>query len=141
MRTTTLRILGELRNHIEHHLHDVDCGCPFAVRDPTFSEFLDLIDWINEEKGWNKERDASEWAALFHTEISEYYEEFRKGKDPNEVYYSEGFKPEGQAVELADELIRIFHWFARQGLNPATYMMLKERYNITRPYRHGGKRT
>lgn len=141
MRTTSLEVLSELRRHVEGHL-DMPCNCHFALRDPTVHELMDLIDWINEEKGWNNSyRDANEWAALFHTEISEYYEEFRSGHEPDEVYFSNGGKPEGQAVELADELIRIFHWFARHRLSPVTYIFLKERYNMTRPYRHGGKRT
>lgn len=43
------------------------------------------------------------------------------------------------AVEYADALIRILHWFGYHGLDPDSFVARKIEYNQTRPYRHGGK--
>lgn len=102
-----------------------------------WSMFID--EWA-EGKGWNESvRDQGEWAALAHTEISEAYEEHRKGHAPNHIYEGENGKPEGMAIEYADLLIRVFHWFAVHNIRPSEALALKMHYNLTRPYRHGGK--
>lgn len=116
----------------------------------TVTEWSLLISDLNEIKGWNKEgRDQAEWAALAHSEISEAYEEHRKGHAPGFVYASvpekseealaQMAKPEGQAIEWADLMIRALHWFAYHDLDPEKYLRMKFEYNMTRPYRHGGK--
>ena len=43
----------------------------------------------------------------------------------------------GEAAELADVLIRIFHYCGRRGINLGEAVKLKHEYNITRPYKHG----
>ncbi len=43
----------------------------------------------------------------------------------------------GEAAELADVLIRIFHYCGRRGINLGEAVRLKHEYNITRPYKHG----
>lgn len=112
----------------------------------TMQEWAENILTWAEEKGWNeinKTRSQGEWAALAHSEITEAFEEYRNGHDPREIYYSidkQGRdKPEGMAVEYADLLIRVLHWFAWHGLNPDALVDLKMRYNQGRPYQHGGK--
>ena len=45
--------------------------------------------------------------ALIHSEVSEAYEEHRKGMKPTEIYYV-GSKPEGIPAECADIAIRLF---------------------------------
>lgn len=91
------------------------------------------------EKGWNEtNRDFSEWIALIHTEVSEAYEEYRK-KGMTLYYEEKDGKPEGIAIELADTLIRILHFFGRQGISPSKFIGVKMKYNEQRPYRHGGK--
>lgn len=117
----------------------------------TPTQWSIFINQWAEVKGWNEERDQAEWAALAHTEISEAYEEHRKGHAPDHVYATQPTrvenetatvamaKPEGMAIEYADLMIRILHWFAHHNLDPEHYLRVKMRYNITRPYRHGGK--
>lgn len=95
-------------------------------------------------KGWDdKERKFDEWIALFHTELSEAYEEYRNGHGLTEVYYNEDgsnpTKPEGIPIELADELIRILHFANKYGIDLDKMIELKMEYNDSRPYRHGGK--
>lgn len=105
---------------------------------------LDLwAEYINqwaEEKGWNEEMPSQgEWIALAHSELSEALEAHRDPGLPGvEITFVNG-KPEGVAVEYADCIIRILHWFARHGLSPNDYVALKMDYNEGRPYRHGGK--
>lgn len=103
--------------------------------DYTLDDWRDKIGEWAESKGWNAQpRSEGEWAALAHSEISEAFEEFRKGHGPNDRG-----KPEGMAMEYADCLIRILHWFSFHGISPSEMIYLKMRYNETRPYRHGGK--
>jgi hypothetical protein len=136
-------IMGTVRMHLDNM---------------TLDDWAGLIGFINEEKGWNEpNRTPDRWAALAHTEISEYYEEFRNGNTPDLIHGGDGelrydsndsatlkawpieVKPEGQAVEMADNLVRTLHWFAYHRINPIDIMALKVRYNATRPYRHGNK--
>lgn len=48
-------------------------------------------------------------------------------------------KPEGEAVELADAVIRIMDYFGHRGWSLEAVIRSKHEYNKTRPYRHGGK--
>lgn len=50
------------------------------------------------------------------------------------------FKPEGEAVELADCIIRIMDYFEYRGWDLEKIMLAKHAYNKTRAYRHGGKK-
>lgn len=43
----------------------------------------------------------------------------------------------GEAAELADVLIRIFHYCGKRGIDLGQAVLLKHQYNITRPYKHG----
>lgn len=49
-------------------------------------------------------------------------------------------KPEGEAIELADVVIRIMDYFGAMGWNLEDCIALKHEYNSGRPYRHGGKK-
>lgn len=117
-------------------------GAPAAVAMPTT-----LADWQREihayalAKGWwdKDNRTFGDICALFTTEISEAYEEWRAGHEVTEVRVEMG-KPEGVPVELADVVIRILDYCGRKGIDLQAVMELKHRFNLTRAYRHGNKR-
>lgn len=87
-------------------------------------------------KGWEDEpRTFGDKIALMHTELSEAMEGYRKGNPPSEHI------PEFTAIEeeMADEIIRVLHYSAEEGLRIGPAILAKLEYNSTRPPRHGGK--
>lgn len=91
-------------------------------------------------KGWHeKERSVGDLIALMHSELSEALEEYRNGHAPSEIYFSDGAKPEGIPVELADCVIRIFDFCGKYAIDLQQAIDMKMEYNKTRPHRHGGK--
>lgn len=108
------------------------------------------------------QRNFGELCALFTSEVSEAFEAYRDGDgiaDPIKYGYNVEMpdgashyifderpeiedavgKPEGVAAELADVLIRIFDFAGAYGVPLAEAVIRKHNYNLTRPYRHGGK--
>jgi hypothetical protein len=85
------------------------------------------------------EQTFSEFIALMHTELSEAFEEWRSGKGIDEVYASEGGKPEGILTELADVQIRLAHFLGERGLVTKFIKVIRDKlaYNKTRAFRHG----
>lgn len=76
------------------------------------------------------------------TEVAEAQEEWRDGRDFNEIYYKEGSdKPEGIPTELADIIIRVLDICAYHGIDIEKALDTKIDYNRTRAYRNGGKRS
>jgi len=93
---------------------------------------------------WDEKRTALEIHALIHSEISEATESVRNG-EPEFHYMAASCtttpgKPEGQAVELVDAVIRVFDYFGAMGWDFDEILKAKMDYNKTRPYRHGGKK-
>jgi len=107
------------------------------------SNLNELRDYIHEtavEKGWwETERELGTILMLCVSELSEALEEYRKGYAPDHVYYSEGAKPEGVPIELADTIIRILDYCGHAGIDIQSILYEKLVYNNTRSYRHGGK--
>jgi hypothetical protein len=95
---------------------------------------------VSRSKGWYDVEKVGtfERLLLVHCEISEAVEELRAGHLVDQVYLKNG-KPEGAIVEIADAIIRIFDLCGGEGLDLAAVINLKNEYNKTRPYRHGGK--
>lgn len=98
----------------------------------------DIFAWC-ERKGWNKNVSFEKFMMNLHSEISEAWEEYRKGNLVGEVYYRDDGKPEGIPIEIADLIIRVLHMAAYYGWDLTWLIQHKMMYNETRPYRHGDK--
>lgn len=119
---------------------------------------------VSKSKGWydNDDRRPLEFHALMISEVAEATEAVRNRKPP--FYLQKGDivvdlgvgevdkksidqavselpdgKPEGEATELADCVIRIMDYFEKNGWDLEAVMLAKSNYNETRPYRHGNK--
>ena len=91
------------------------------------------------EKGWwENPRTALEIHALIHSEVSEATEAVRNGEEDS--WISKVGKPEGEAVELMDAVIRIMDYFGHRGWDFEDILNTKMAYNNSRPYRHGNKK-
>lgn len=94
-------------------------------------------DWAT-EKGWNETPDSTshkmEQLMLFTTEIAECAEYIRKKEQP--AMDDKVPQLTGEAAELADLLIRVFHYCGKRGINLGEAIRLKHAFNINRPYRH-----
>ena len=121
----------------------------------------EIFEW-GKSKGWHdgKPRSALEDHALFHSEIGEATEEVRAGNpiiyqlqtdpvhpgatkfkvEPDDELWDSDFKPEGEAIELADTVIRIMHYFGTKGWDLEKAIELKMIFNHKRLYRHGNKK-
>ena len=74
---------------------------------------------------------------LIVSELAEAAEELRDGFAPDETYYSDGGKPEGFAVELADAVIRSYDLAEMVGVDLDSLIEEKLEFNKTRGYKHG----
>ena len=110
----------------------------------TITEWQTAIHQYAKDKGWwepDRPRSFGDICALFHSEISEAFEEFRAGHTCTEIYENED-KPgklEGVPVELADLVIRVFDYCEWAGIDLQSVIARKHAFNLTRSYRHGGK--
>ena len=86
---------------------------------------------------WEQKREFGSLLMLIVSELSEAFEEFRNNKAA--IYYVDG-KPEGIAIELIDVVLRIMDIFGAEGWDFQNALEIKHQFNITRPYKHGGKK-
>ena len=90
---------------------------------------------------WQGEVPIGQLITLCHCELSEAFEEYRKGKDITETYYKKddrgNNKPEGFPTELADCVIRILDMCEAFGIDLENVIEEKHAYNRTRPFKHG----
>lgn len=92
------------------------------------------------KKGWHEiKRSPLEIHALIHSEISEATEQVRDGASAFYANPCDRKKPEGEAVELADAIIRIADYFGSKHWDLEKVIKKKMAYNAKRRYRHGGK--
>lgn len=111
--------------------------------------------WVQEihenakNKGWYEDdRSPLEMHMLMVSEIAEATEEVRSKKA--DVYSGNavgslnvkeaGTKPEGEAIELVDCVVRIFDYFGSKGWDFEELLKLKTDYNKTRSHKHGNKK-
>lgn len=104
----------------------------------TIKEWAEKIYNTAKAKGWydNGGPTPLERHMLIVTEVAEASEEVRNKKDP--IYVIDG-KPEGEAIELADVVIRVMDYFEHKGWDLESAIKMKCDYNDTRSYKHGGK--
>lgn len=85
---------------------------------------------------WDEERSFGDIIALCHTELSEAYEGYRN-HSPQDQHIPQFGNVE---VELADCVIRILDFCGHSGIDLGKVIEAKHQYNLTRSYKHGGKK-
>lgn len=86
----------------------------------TISEWVKEVHQTAIEKGWfEEERQRLELHMLMLSEISEATEEIRNHKPS---FYIENGKPEGEAIELVDVLLRIFDYAGYKQIDLIHYL-------------------
>ncbi len=73
--------------------------------------------------------------ALMHGELSEAHESIRKGTNDDKITRRKGYE-----VELADVVIRVMNFGTDCGLDIASALVEKARFNESREFMHGGKK-
>lgn len=124
------------------------------------NEIVNVVHLNALNKGWHEtERKPAEIHMLIVSEIAEATEEIRNNRPPiyqihkdsfdgnetttfvtpNDPAWRSDVKPEGEAVELADAVIRVMDYFGLKGWDLEEAIKAKHIYNKTRSHRHGGK--
>ena len=103
----------------------------------SLSKLAEIIHSDNVKKGFYETPCTPlEFHMLIVSELAEATETVREDEP---FYYVENGKPEGEAVEIADALIRILDYVEYRGWNIDALVEEKLAYNRTRPFKHGKK--
>lgn len=107
----------------------------------TLTELVEMAHANAKAHGWwdGENHNIPEKLALIHSEVSEALEDYRKGSMITH-FVAPDAKPEGFAIEIADIVIRIGDLCGYLGIDLQRAVQTKHDYNLTRPYRHGGKK-
>lgn len=126
--------------------------------------WVDKVHKLALEKGWWENRpkvleprDRLSIHMLIVTEVAEASEAVRDKRPPIfQIYdmgplhgkvmwtpankeWSETLKPDGEAIELADVVIRVMDYFGFMGWDLEEAIAMKHNHNVCRSLRHGGK--
>lgn len=123
-------------------MNDIPEPIYLSVSDNMAESLNNLCEVVNDwagKKGWNEPLDSTshkmEQLMLMTTELAECAEYIRVKEQP--AMDDKVPSISGESAELADVLIRIFHYCGKRGINLGRAVQLKHTYNTTRPYRHG----
>lgn len=113
-----------------------------SVTRRTMRDWQEHVYETSASKGWHGgPPDIWKFLGNLMAESAEAWEEARKADfDPKRTYYRDDGKPEGLAAELADVVIRALDTAQTYGIDLEAAIEEKDRFNQTRPMRHGGKR-
>lgn len=117
-------------------------NCKKIIDDiPTINKWVDRVHENAKAHGWydGKKKNFGELLMLVTTEVAEVMEEYRNGKDFNEIYYDEKGKMQGIPSELADIVIRVMDICGYYKIDLERAIIEKHEFNKKRPYKHGGK--
>jgi len=110
----------------------------FKEKSKTLAEISKTLWETNVDKGWSKlDHRPLEHHALMISEIAEATEAVRNREEP--CWSDETGKAQGEAVELADCVIRIMNYFTANGWDLTDVILFKDKYNQSRSKLHGGK--
>ena len=102
------------------------------------------VAYVNRLNGWyDDKRTFFDELFLITSEVVEAGEAWRESGFADQTLESDGTvltKPEGVGSELADVLIRLLDTAYRHDIDLMAEYRRKLKYNLTRGYRHGGKR-
>lgn len=124
----------ECKSHLVSAVQIID-GRPQSVACPHCEPYV----MPDGSKRMLAKRNVGELIALFHSELSEAFEDHRNRKDFKEIHFQEDGKPDGFPIELADVVIRIIETCENMRIDLGKAILLKHEFNKNRPFRHGGK--
>jgi NTP pyrophosphatase (non-canonical NTP hydrolase) len=105
----------------------------------TLNELQKMAHEVNKKNGWwDKPRNIGELLFTIVSELSEFFESYRedtlKDQCDKPIPLSKGEE------EIADVMLRLMDFAESLGIDTERAIVIKNNYNKTRGYRHGGKK-